>query len=154
MWVSGRNLAMAVRPAGMALMGNSAPEKNHGAKATAPMVATYSSWVGMRLASTSEIPYMAMEKVSAVATNNTTPVARTSKSAPRRAAQVTSTASCSMERRGANDMLAATSDDRGSGGASRSRGAPLTRSTRTPSPEDMQLNGRRIPTVDTATNVM
>ncbi len=55
----------------------------------------YSSWVGMRLASVSATPYIATANSAAAATNQATPVARISKSAPRSTAAAISTASWS-----------------------------------------------------------
>lgn len=153
-WVRGMTLARAVRPTGRALMGNSDPATNQGAKATAPMVLTYCSWVAMTLASTSETPYMATAKTTTVATNQLMPGARKLKSAPRRAARVTRTITCRPLSSVATIRLAATINGRRIGADSRSRWAPLMRSTITPIPDDMQLNGIRVPRVARATNVM
>ena len=61
-WVRGSTLANAVRAPGSALMGNSAPAKNHGRMATTGVAPMYSSWLGMRLAIVSATPYMRTAK--------------------------------------------------------------------------------------------
>src|SRR3954447_14872317 len=150
-WVKGSALATSVSAAGNAPMGNSAPAKNHGRTASAGVVATYSSWRGMRLASVSAIAYMRTVSATAAATNHATPAALASNVAPRTTATATSTPTCSAARPSTTTAFATTSSARGIGAARSSRWAPLSRSTITLSPANTAVNGTSSPTVPTDT---
>ena len=104
--------------------------------------------VGMRLASVSATPYMATASSAAAATNQAMPVARrvevgAAQHGGRRSAPTT----CSAVTASATTRLPSTISGRGIGAASRSRWAPLSRSTMTPMPANMQFSGISRPIV-------
>ena len=154
-WVRGRTLANAVRAPGSALMGNSAPAKNHGRIATTGVAPMYSSWLGMRLAIVSATPYMKTAKPTAAPTNQAMPVALTWKSAPRSAATPTSTATCSALSASATSRLPSTSSaPRDGRGEQLALGAAVAVDDDAEAGEDRRRAGTSRPTVPIETKAV
>ena len=148
--------ANAAQPTGQRVIGNSDPAKNHGTIAIGGTTPMYSSCFGMRLASVSAIAVHGdRERDARRPRTRRRPWRRNWKSAPReqrraderddlqRATRTTPRPGCRT-----------TMSERGIGAASRSRWAPLSRSTITPMPANMQLIGTSSPIVPTATKLM
>ena len=111
----------------------------------------YSSCRGTRLARISAIPYMPTVNSSAAPRNHSSPAPLVWKSIPRSSANPISVTTCSAVTAIATSRFAITSSDLGTGAASSSRCAPLSRSTIALSPENIVFSGISRPTVPIAT---
>src|SRR5919204_2981097 len=152
MCVSGRKRAIHVMGPGRAVIGKSAPARNHGTIPIAGTRAMYSSAFEMRPASVSATPYIPTVKRAPAPRNQATPAPVTSKWIPRATANPIRTAIWSAVIANATTRLPSTRSGLGIGAARSSRWAPLSRSTITLRPEKRVLSGIRRPIVPVATN--